>query len=76
MEWKTGIPEKDGLYLVCEIRTYKENSWLDYKLLLWNSYYHCWDDEGEDDFYCKPEKVYSWMPLPEKPEFKQDVDKR
>jgi hypothetical protein len=66
--WQPGHPEEDGAYLVCEIRTYKENKWLEEKILTWNKYYECWDGEDGDDFYCKPEQVQCWMPLPTKPE--------
>lgn len=70
MEWKTGTPEKEGQYLVCEICMYgKDKRWLERRILTWNPHYTCWDDEEGDDYYCKPENVYCWMPLPEKPKF-------
>ena len=32
------------------------------KLLTWNEYHKCWDDENGDDFYCN--KVDYWMEIP------------
>ena len=68
MEWIKGHPDKDGQYLVCELREFRDRKWLEIKILTWNSYYTCWDDEEGDDNYCDPEQVYCWMPLPDKPE--------
>lgn len=35
------------------------------KLLVWNEYHNCWDDEDGDDFYCKREDVTYWCPIPQ-----------
>ena len=37
----------------------------DYKLLYWNSDYHCWDDEAGDDYYCGSKEVDKWIPIDE-----------
>lgn len=36
----------------------------DDKLLVWNEFHNCWDDEDGDDFYCKREDVTYWCPMP------------
>ena len=70
MEWTKGHPEEEGAYLVCEIRQGRTGRpWLEVEILVWNPYDECWDTEDGDDFYCHPEKVYCWMPLPNKPDF-------
>ena len=76
MEWKTGHPEEDGLYLVCELFKHTNSrgetrTWLEQRLLTWNSHYAVWDQEDGDDYYCDPEKIAYWMelpPMPPKPE--------
>lgn len=31
----------------------------------WNCEHLCWDREDRDDFFCKPNDVTHWMPVPE-----------
>lgn len=73
--WRTGHPEREGQYLVCELRKGKTGRpWLEIKILTWNPYDDCWDTEDGDDFYCHIEKVYSWMELPEVPKLKTEIN--
>lgn len=38
-----------------------------YKLLIWNDVYNCWDDEEGDDYFCDRDKVEYWTHLPKEP---------
>ena len=38
-----------------------------YKLLIWNDTYNCWDNEDGDDYFCSQDKVEYWTYLPKKP---------
>lgn len=54
--------------------------WLMCRILVYNAYYSCWDDESGDDFELEldavlveePDKlrVRYWQPLPERPKSK------
>lgn len=35
------------------------------KLLVWNEFHNCWDDEDGDGIYCKREDVTYWCPMPQ-----------
>lgn len=37
------------------------------KILCFNHYHECWDDESGDDYFCDVEDVECWMELPEEP---------
>lgn len=37
----------------------------DYKLLCYNTYYQCWDDDECDDFYCDIHSVKRWISVQE-----------
>ena len=36
-----------------------------FKLLVWNEDYECWDDEDGDDIEYEKNGVESWCPIPE-----------
>jgi len=40
------------------------------RILQWNAYYKVWDDSEGDDFFCNPQEVTHWMPLPPWPNAK------
>lgn len=37
----------------------------DYKVLCYNVYEHCWDDDEGDDYYCDTYEVKRWIPIKE-----------
>lgn len=37
----------------------------EYRILTWNCYYDCWDDEEGDDYLCDKEAVEKWISLDE-----------
>jgi hypothetical protein len=57
------LPESDGSYL-CYDEYCRQT-----RILVFNGFHKCWDDESGDDFYTKliGGNVTHWMPLPPKP---------
>lgn len=63
MEWiktENQIPE-NGEQVLCWYYGYQ------YKLLIWNGVYNCWDDEEGDDYFCDRDRVEYWTHLPKEP---------
>ena len=60
MKWNdinSTYPEQNTRCLVLH------RGWL--RILTWDAYYKCWDDEEEDDYFCDKENVEKWITLDE-----------
>jgi hypothetical protein len=68
-EWvsvKDRLPEKDGISSIyCLVYETRYGQ----RVLPYNEYHECWDQEDGDDFYSTAVggKITHWMPLPEPP---------
>lgn len=65
MKWnKTSdvLPEANHAYLVYDTH----DNYV--KILCYNNYDNCWDDEDADDYYCDIDRISHWMDLPNRPE--------
>jgi hypothetical protein len=70
-EWisvKDRLPKKDGNDNISVLCFDKHHFMI--RVLSFNEYHGCWDDEYADDYYTDAVggKVTHWMPLPPKPE--------
>lgn len=52
-------PENGQLCLVCD--SYRRRV----KILIFNKYDECWDDEDGDEYWCDLNYIKYWCPLPE-----------
>lgn len=64
---KDRLPHKDGSSSIDCLCYDSYHSQI--RVLSFNEYHHCWDDESGDDYYTDAAggKVSHWMPLPSRP---------